>query len=137
MAAKAGKNILIKHDSNGSGSYVTLGGMRSKSLRIGRQMIDTTDSDSTNLARELLAGGGVVSMAISGGGVFKESAAEKACIGRVLSGAVVSHQFIYPGLGTFEGLFQTTQADLSGEYNGESQFSLSFESGGAITFTAE
>lgn len=136
MAAQAGKNILIKHDSDGAGTFVTLGGMRTKSMTINRETIDTTDSDSVNLMRELLAGGGVASMSISGGGVFKESAGEKACIGRVLSGAIVDHQFIYPGLGTFEGLFQTTQAQLNGEYNGEAQFSLSFESAGEIAFTA-
>lgn len=137
MAAKAGKNILIKHDSNGSGSFVTLGGMRTKSLTINREQIDVTDSDSSGLQRELLEGGGVASMSLSGGGVFKESAGEKACIARVLAGTIVEHQFVFPGLGTFEGLFQTTQAQLNGEYNAEAQFSLSFESAGTITFTAE
>lgn len=137
MAAKAGKNILIKHDSTGGGVFVALGGMRTKSLSINGAMIDTTDSDSPSLHRELLDGGGIKTMSISGAGVFKESAAEKACIGRALSGAHVEHQFIYPGLGTFEGLFQTTQAQLNGEHSGESQFSLSFESAGLIAFTAE
>ena len=87
--------------------------------------------------RELLEGGGVASMSISGSGVFKASAGEKACVARVLAGTIVDHQFVYPGLGTFEGPFQTTQAQLNGEYNGEAQFSLSFESAGEITFTAE
>lgn len=136
MAAQAGKNILIKHDSNGAGAFVTLGGMRTKGLTINGEMIDTTDSDSTGLQRELLSGGGVKSMTINGSGVFKDDAATVACIGRALSGATVDHQFIYPGLGTFEGFFQTTQAQLNGEYNGEAQFSLTFESAGEITFTA-
>lgn len=137
MAGRAGKNILIKHDSDGAGTFVTLGGMRTKSMTVNRETIDTTDSDSVNLMRELLEGGGVASMSISGSGVFKASAGEKACVGRVLAGTIVEHQFVYPGLGTFEGLFQTTQATLNGEYNGEAQFALSFESAGEITFTAE
>lgn len=137
MAGQAGKNILVKHDSNGSGVFVTLGGGRTKSMTINGEQINVTDSDSTGLQRELLDGGGVKSMSISYAGVFKAGAAEKACIARALSGAIVEHQFIYPGLGTFEGAFQTTQAQLNGEYNGEAQFSLSFESAGVITFTAE
>jgi TP901-1 family phage major tail protein len=136
MAAQAGKSILIKHDSNGSGTFVTLGGMRTKGLTINGETIDTTDSDSTGLQRELLDGGGVKSMSINGGGVFKDDAGTTACIARTLSGAIVEHQFIFPGLGTYEGLFQTTNAQLNGEYNGEAQFSLTFESAGEITFTA-
>lgn len=136
MAAQAGKNILIKHNSTGS-TYVTLGGMRTKSLTINGETIDTTDSDSPDLHRELLAGGGVKSMSIAGSGVFKGDEATKACTARVLNGALADHQFIYPGLGMFAGSFATTQAQLNGEYNGEAQFSLSFESAGVITFTPE
>lgn len=137
MAASGGKNILIKDDSDGAGNFITLGGMRTKALTINRESIDVTDSDSVQLFRELLEGGGVASLSLSGGGVFKASAGEKRCVGRVIAGTIVEHQFVYPGLGTFEGLFQTTQAQLNGEYNGEAQFQLSFESAGVIAFTAE
>lgn len=137
MAAQAGKFVLIKDDSDGGGTFVTLTGMRSKSLTINGETIDVTDSDSANLHRELLDGGGVTSMSISGSGPYKAGAGEKRCIGRALSKAIVDHQFIVPGLGTYEGLFQTTQATISGEYNGEVQVQYSFESAGEITFTAE
>lgn len=139
MAAQAGKNILIKHDSDGAGTFVTLGGMRTKGITINGETIDTTDSDSVDgndsLMRELLDGGGVKSMTLNGSGVFKDDTATNACIQRTLTGEIVEYQFVWPDYGTFEGAFQCTQAQLNGEYNGEAQFSLTFESGGIITFT--
>lgn len=140
MVAQAGKNILIKHDSDGAGTFVTLGGMRTKGLTINGETIDTTDSDSVDandsLMRELLDGGGVKSLTINGSGVFKDDAGTNACINRALTGAIVDYQIIFPDFGTFEGPFSTTQCQLNGEYNGEVQFSLTFESGGVVTFTA-
>ena len=135
MAGQAGKNILIKQGVGDAAT--TIGGMRTKSMTLNREQIDTTDSDSPSLMRELLEGGGVASMAVTGSGVFKGSAGEKACVAEVLSGAITDKSFIYPGLGTFAGKFQTTQCQLNGEYNGEAQFSLSFESAGLVVFTAE
>ena len=43
---------------------------------------------------------------------------------------------IVPDFGTFEGPFDITSIEYSGEYNGEAQYSMSFESAGQITFTA-
>lgn len=136
MAAQKGKEILIKVDTNGAGTFGTIGGMRSKSISLNKETVDVTDSDSVDQWRELLSGAGVKSCSISGSGVFKDSANEGIVKTNFLTDVIAEYQFIIPSFGTFEGLFDITALEYSGEYNGEAQFSMSFESAGALAFTA-
>lgn len=136
MAAQKGREILIKADVAADGNFVTIGGMRSKSLSINEETVDVTDSDSANSWRELLAGAGVKNASISGSGVFKDSASEAQILTWKMAGTHPDLQFIVPSLGTFEGEFAIPSLEYSGEYNGEAQFSMSFDSAAEITFTA-
>lgn len=136
MAAQKGREILIKVDSDGAGTFLTIGGMRSKSISLNSETVDVTDSDSANQWRELLENAGVRSASISGSGVFKDSASEEDVRGYFFSGAIEEYQFIVPDFGTIEGLFQVNSLEYAGEYNGEASFSMSFESAGALTWTA-
>jgi len=136
MAAQKGKSILIKVDMTGSGSFSTVGGLRSKSITINKETVDVTDSDSAGQWRELLAGAGVKSISISGSGVFKDSASEGKVREYFFSDTMPDCQLIVPDFGTFEGSFDIPTLEYSGEYNGEAQYSISFESASEITFTA-
>jgi TP901-1 family phage major tail protein len=136
MAAQAGKAILIKVDTNGAGTFGTIGGMRSKSIALNKETVDVTDSDSVGQWRELLSGAGVKTCSISGSGVFKDSANEGIIRTNYLTDVIAEYQFIIPDFGTFEGPFDVTSIEYSGEYNGEAQYSMSFESAGQLTFTA-
>lgn len=134
MAAQKGKEILIKAVIGGVPT--TIGGMRSKSISLNKETVDVTDSDSVGQWRELLAGAGVKSCAVSGSGVFKDSAAEayvKTCF---FDDTMPQLQLFVPDFGTFAGPFDVPTLEYSGEYNGEAQFSMSFESAAQITFTA-
>lgn len=136
MVAQAGKLILIKRKPPGGGSSVTVGGMRSKSITLNKETVDVTDSDSVEQWRELLSGAGVKSCSISGSGVFKDSAAEALILSDFLDDVMPDMEFIVPGLGTFAGAYDVASIEYSGEYNGEAQFSMSWESAEAIEFTA-
>lgn len=136
MAAQPGKSILIKIDTTGGGVFGTIGGMRSKSITLNKETVDVTDSDSTDQWRELLTGAGVKTCSISGSGVFKDSANEALVKTNYFTDVIAAYQFIVPDFGTLEGPFDITSIEYSGEYNGEVQFSMSFESAGQITFTA-
>ncbi|MBN9317314.1 MAG: phage major tail protein, TP901-1 family, partial [Devosia sp.] len=59
MAAQSGKDMLLKLDQSGSGSFVTVAGLRSRSLAFNAASIDVTDAESAGRWRELLAGGGI------------------------------------------------------------------------------
>lgn len=136
MAAQKGSDILIKVDSTGAGVFITIGGMRSKSISFNAETVDVSDSDSVNKWRELLEGAGLKSATITGSGVFKDSAGEEDVRGYFFTGAIEEYQFIVPDFGTVEGLFQVTSLDYAGEHNGEATFSMTFESAGELTWTA-
>lgn len=136
MAAQKGSDILIKVDSNGAGSFVTIGGMRSKSISLNAETVDVSDSDSVNKWRELLAGAGMKSATLTGSGIFKDTAGEEDVRGYFFAQSIEDYQFIIPDFGTIEGAFQVTAIDYAGEYNGEATYSMTFESAGELTWTA-
>jgi TP901-1 family phage major tail protein len=136
MAAQKGSDILIKVDSNGAGSFVTIGGMRSKSISLNAETVDVSDSDSVNKWRELLAGAGMKSATLTGSGVFKDTAGEEDVRGYFFAQSIEDYQFIIPDFGTIGGAFQVTAIDYAGEYNGEATYSMTFESAGELTWTA-
>lgn len=135
MAAQPGRTVLLKIDTNGAGSFSSVGGLRTKSMTISEESVDITDSDSAGRWRELLAAAGVRTISISGGGVFKDSATEGQLLTYYMAGTYPEFQLVVPGLGTFEGPFQISTLEYAGEYNAESTFSVSLESAGEITFT--
>ena len=136
MAAQKGSDILIKVDEDGMGTFVTIGGLRSKSISLNAETVDVTDSDSTNKWRELLAGAGIKSATLTGSGVFKDTAGEEDVRGYFFNQSIEDYQFIIPDFGTIEGLFQVTAIDYAGEYNGEATYSMTFESAGELTWSA-
>ena len=45
MAAQSGKDMLLKLDQTGAGSFVTVAGLRSRSLAFNAAAIDVTDAE--------------------------------------------------------------------------------------------
>lgn len=135
MAAQKGRDVLIKVD-DGASNFNTIGGLRSRAVSINSETVDVTDGDSTNQWRELLEGAGIKNATITGSGIFKDSASEEDVRGYAFAGTIANYQFIIPSFGTIEGPFQVTSLDYAGEYNGEATYSMTFESAGALTWTA-
>ena len=145
MAAQKGLDMLLKIDI--SGTYTTIGGLRSTSISLADEAVDITNKDSLG-TRTLLAGAGVNSLAISGSGVFTDSAAEVALRTAFQAqqnttdgstgqtAAFENFQFVVPDLGTYTGAFMISSLEYAGEFNGEVTYSISFESAGYITFAA-
>jgi TP901-1 family phage major tail protein len=134
MAAQKGRSLLMKiGDGASPEAFTTIGGMRSTSIAINDEMVDVTNKDSgTN--RALLAQGGIMSMSVSGSGVFTDSASETTLQGKMNNSTNTNYQFLIPDFGTYTGAFQLTSLEYAGEYNGEVTYSFTFESDGAITF---
>jgi TP901-1 family phage major tail protein len=134
MAAQKGSAVLIKQTI--SGAETTIGGLRSSSLTINEETVDVTNKDSSG-NRELLADGGILSMSISGSGVFTDSTAEQSFRSAAVGATTFqTFTFVIPDLGSYAGTFQVTSLEYAGEYNGEATYSFSLESSGAITFSA-
>ncbi|MEE9589690.1 MAG: phage major tail protein, TP901-1 family [Hyphomicrobiaceae bacterium] len=136
MVAQKGKDLLLKVDSDGAGAFVTVAGLRSRSINFNSETVDITHTESAGHWRELLVGAGVKSAQIAGSGVFKDAATDETVRSYFFSGTLRDWQIIIPDFGTVEGPFQVTSFELSGQHDREVAYELSLESAGELTFVA-
>jgi TP901-1 family phage major tail protein len=136
MAAQKGKDLLLKVDSNGSGSFTSIAGLRTRALAFNAESVDVTNSESTGQWRELLAGAGIKSARLTGSGIFKDAASDEIVRGYVFNGTIRDWQVVIPDFGTVAGPFHIASLELTGRHDGELSFDLSLESAGELTFTA-
>ena len=136
MAAQKGKDLLLKIDTSGSGSFSTVAGLRSRQIAFNAESVDVTDADSSGRWRELLAGAGVKRAALSGAGIFKDAATDASVRQVFFDGTIRDWQVVVPDFGTISGPFQVTALEYSGEHDGEIAYEIALESAGAIAFTA-
>jgi TP901-1 family phage major tail protein len=134
MSAQKGKDLLLKVDSTGAGAFVTVAGLRSRSVAFNSETVDITHAESAGQWRELLAGAGARHAKVTGSGIFKDAASDALVRDYVFNGTVRAWQVIVPDFGTVEGPFQIAAFELSGRHDGEVGFDLSLESAGELTF---
>lgn len=133
---KRGRLFLIKAgDGEQAETFTTIAGLRTKGLSINGESVDVTDSDSEDQMRELLEGGGVKSMTVTGAGVFEDEESQTILEQRVLTGSIDNYQVVFDGGRTYEGPFQCTTVDYAGEYNAEHTYNVTLESAGKIDVT--
>jgi len=136
MSAQKGKDLLLKVDSDGAGSFITVAGMRARTLAFNAATVDITNTESAGEWRELLAGAGIKTARISGNGVFKDAQSDETVRGYFFDGVQRDWQVIVPDFGTVEGPFQVTTLEYAGQHDGELTFDLALESAGQLSFTA-
>ncbi len=136
MVAQNGKDLLIKLDLTGGGTFTTIAGLRATRISFNAETVDVTSLESQGGWRELLGGAGVRSAAVSGSGVFVDSNTDDRARQIFFSGTVEAFQVIIPDFGIVEGPFQITSIEYAGTYNGEATYELSLASAGVLTFTA-
>ncbi len=135
MAAQKGKDLLLKVD-NGTGTFVTVAGLRTRRLALNAGTVDATDSESAGRWRELLGGAGIMRASIAGTGIFKSAASDTLLQSVFFAGSIRAWQIVVPGFGTIAGPFQISALDWRGEYNAEVTFDIALDSAGALTFAA-
>jgi TP901-1 family phage major tail protein len=136
MAAQSGKDMLLKLDQTGSGSFLTVAGLKTRSLALNAASIDVTDAESAGRWRELLDGAGIKRASVSGNGIFKDQTSDEQIRALFFSGTIRNWQLILPDFGTLQGPFQITALEFSGDHAGEVTFNLSLDSAGELTFGA-
>jgi len=136
MTAQKGKDLLLKVDTDGTGSFATVAGLRARTLAFNAASVDVTDQESAGRWRELLEGAGIKTARVSGSGIFKDAASDETLRQYFFSGTVRDWQVIVPDFGTVEGAFQIAALEYGGQHDGEVSFDLSLESAGALSFTA-
>lgn len=136
MTAQSGRGFLVRiGDGATPETFATIAGMRATSLVVNSDAVDITNKDSGGW-RELLGGAGVRRVAVSGSGVFTDSAAEATLRGKALAGALGTYEIVFENGDRLAGTFLVATLDYSGDHNGERTYTLALESSGAIVFTA-
>ncbi len=136
MTAQRGKDMLLKVDSDGVGTFQTVAGLRARGLAFNAATIDITHTESVDQWRELLSGGGIKTAKLSGSGIFKDEASDATIRAYFFAGTIRDWQIVIPDFGTVQGPFQITALEFSGQHDGELTFEIALESAGALTFTA-
>jgi TP901-1 family phage major tail protein len=136
MSAQKGKDLLLKLDSDGEGTFVTVAGLRTRSIALSTDTVDITHAESSGRWRELLSEAGAKRARISGSGLFKDAASDALIRQLAFDGAVRAWQVIVPDFGVMEGPFQISSLEFSGRHDAEVAFDIALDSAGALTFTA-
>lgn len=136
MPAQNGRDLLIRVDMLGDGTFQTIAGLRATRISFNAETVDVTSLESTGGWRELLSGAGVKTAAISGSGVFKDEGTDERTRQIFFDGEIPGFQVIIPDFGTIEGAFQVTALEYAGSYDGEASYELSLASAGALSFVA-
>lgn len=136
MTVQRGRDLLIKMDMTGDGTFETIAGLRATRISFNAETVDVTSLGSAGGWRELLAGAGVKSAAISGSGVFRDAATDERARAVFFAGELPMFHVVIPDFGTVEGRFQITAVDYAGSHNGEATYEMSMASAGALDFVA-
>jgi len=134
MAVQRGRDLLIKMDMTGTGTFETIAGLRATRLSFNAETVDVTSLNSAGGWRELLAGAGVKAASLSGSGVFRDAATDERARAVFFAGEIPLFQVIIPDFGTVEGRFQITSLEFAGSYNGEATYEMAMASAGPLSF---
>lgn len=138
MAAKKGRVFLLRQGTLASGT--NLAGLRATSFSIANEAVDITNKDSSGY-RTLLEGAGTRSMSISAEGVFDDVTVSETIRGYADAGSINTFTLLFNSDGStadkIEGSFLITSYERSGDHNNEETFSVTLESSGAWTYTAD
>lgn len=132
MPVEKGASFLLKvGDGATPPNYTTIAGLRTTQVSIAGQTVVTTNKGSGGW-RELLSGGGVRSVNVSGAGIFTGSAAEARLQGSALSGVLDDYQLSFESGARLQGRFLISRLDYSGDFAGERTYTVALESSGAV-----
>lgn len=136
MAAQKGKDLLLKVDSDGLGTLVSVAGLRSRSLAFNAETVDVTHAELAGHWRELLEGAGVKSARVTGSGIFKDASSDEIVRGLFFDGTIRAWQIVVPDFGSVTGAMQVTSFELTGRHDSEVTFEITLESAGQLSFAA-
>ena len=133
--AQPGRDLLLKVEDTATSQFVTVGGLRARSLHLTQEAIDITHGESAGRWRELLGDAGLRHARIAGEGLFRDAASDELVRSLFFDGKVVRWQVIIPSFGTLEGPFLVTTLDYAGQHTEAVTFDMVLQSAGVLTFT--
>jgi TP901-1 family phage major tail protein len=140
MAAKRGTTLLIQRgDGELSETFETVSALRNAEVNFNGESIDVTTMDDLDVNNEIWRARitGVKDIVISADGLGKTVAGVQGITEDYLLGQITNYRVVIPYVGAFTAPFIVTNKTDNGAYDGALSFSISIESAGAPTFTAE
>jgi TP901-1 family phage major tail protein len=137
MTIQRGRDLLLKCDMDGTGTFETIAGLRATRLSFNAESVDVTNVGSAGRWRELLAGAGMRSASITGSGVFRDGATDERMRQAFFDGETPLFRVIVPDFGIVQGRFQITGIEYAGAIQGEATFEVSLASAGLLTFAPD
>ena len=135
MPAQKGRLFLLKvGDAASPEIFTTLAGLRVTSFVINNTPVDVTTKDSSSW-RQLLEGGGIQSMSLSGSGVFTDAASEELVRAAAFAQTIDAYQIVMPNGDILEAQFLITSYERAGDFDAEETFAISLESSSVPGFT--
>ena len=135
MAGQKGRDVLIKIGDGGAPeAFVTVAGIRARSIALNARSVDGTSSESADAWRELIAGAGVKSATVSGAGVFKDAASDALLQQAFFAQAARNFQLTIPSFGVLSGSFLVEALEYAGDHDGEASFAVTLASAGPVAF---
>ena len=132
MPMEKGSAFLLKvGDGAATPAYTTVAGLRTTQLQVNARPVVVTNKGSGGW-RELLSGGGVREVSVSGAGVFTGSAAEARLRAQAMAGTLDDFEVSFESGERMRGKFLLTRLDYSGDFNGERAYTLALESSGPV-----
>lgn len=135
MAAQRGRDMLVKI-KNDQDAFVTVAGLRTKTLKFNARTIDITHSESDEAWRELLPGTGIKSVEIAGQGIFRDGASDALVRASFFDQTAETYEIIIPHFGTITGEFLISTLMYAGSYKGEASYELQLVSASKPVFAA-
>jgi TP901-1 family phage major tail protein len=134
MSVQKAKDFLLKIDTTGAGPFITVAGIRTRTLEIRAETVDITSLDSPGPWRELLGSAGVRSARVAGSGIFKDAQSDALLRQLAFDGAIRAFQIVLPDFGIIQGPFQVTGLEFGGRHDAEVTFEITLQSAGALQF---
>lgn len=131
MAGFNGRELTIDWDST------TLVGVRTRGVTNTNEMVDVTTDDDSGW-RTLLATPGIKSVEVTAGGISSDEVLLAEFYNASTTGEAL--QINLPSSlttpGNISGTFHLASFEVTGEHDGAVEFSATFQSSGAVTYTA-
>lgn len=128
MAGANGRALTIDWDST------TLVGVRTRGYTVTNDYVDVTTDDDDGW-RTLLADPGLRSMEVTVGGISSDQVLIAEMFNASITGETLTVQ-LPTTTGTLAGTFLLSSFEQTGEHDGAVEFSATFMSSGAVTYTA-
>jgi len=132
MPAVSGRKVLVYYTPPSSTEEVAVGALKSKSISINKEPIDSTTDDDNGFRAYLDDVDSLRSCDLKLSGLLKDIT----LLARSENEETLSMRFVVPGVVEIEGSFKFTAAEVAGELEDATSFDYSFGSSGAFTIGA-